>query len=235
MDKTAGVCKEQGEKFILLKVLPHLEESWGKCSSSNEEVYKILAKISCSVNSGTVVRHALQLLSHLICRDNFASGSGNLLVLEEITRSSIFSCYGMFRKDEHSEQNLKLVVYSHILSLLLMQQVQHVGLPIGDLEEELKKVDKELRRRCGDIKNKAKDRFRYSMEFIQGTISYLLKLREKSITTSKLKGFIQECQEFCQNSNMESEHLKIFRAKKRKWIYLHCILIHLHGKVRTSN
>ena len=235
MDKTAGVCKEQRENFILLVVLPHLEESWGKCSSSNEEVYKILAKISCSINSGKVVRHALQQLFHLICKDNFGSGNGNLLVVEATIRSSIFSSEGMFKKDEHSEKNLKLFVYSRILSLLLMQQVLEKELPIAALEQDLKMVQEELKR----LKNRKRDAFRYSMECIQITISHLLKPRDKL----RLLG---ECQMFCANPTVESKDLKFLRklAEKNKsfqmnkrveWIDLHCILVYLHGKVGQTN
>ena len=236
MDISADLCKEQREQFILLEVLPHLEKSWGKCSSYNEQVYKTLSKISCSVNSGTVVKHALQLLFHLICKDNFGNGHRNLLVVEAIIRSSIFSSEGMFRKDEHSERNLKLFVYSRVLSLLLIQQVKEGELPIVDLEEDLKKLHKELRRRCDELKNKKKDIFRYSMEFTVKMISHLLKPYDKLTSTTKIKFFMEECQEFCGDSNMESKDLKLLRTlgeKKRnvEWVDLHCILIHLHGKV----
>ena len=238
MDKTADVCKEQREQFILLVILPHLEKSCGKCSSSNKEVYKNLAKISSSVNSGIVVRHALQLLFHLICKDNFGSGNDNLLVVEGILRRSIFSPEGVFREDEHNEQSLKLFVYSRILSLLIMQQIREVELPIVAWEQHLEKVLGELKRRCDQIKSKKKDRFRYSMEFIIETISYLLKPNERPIRVgSRIKNFIEECEEFCGNPEVESNDLKILRTPKnnkhREWIDLHCILIHLHGKVSS--
>ena len=234
MDKTADVCKEQREQFILLVILPHLEQHWGKCSASNAEIYKNLAKISCSVNSGIVVRHSLKLFIHLICKDNFGNDSENLLAVEAITRSSIFSSEGLFKKDEHSEQALKLSVYSHILSLLLMQQAQDIQLPIVSLEQHMEKVQEELKRRCNQIKSKKKDRFRYSMEFILETISYLLKPQGKS--KAKLKGYLEECHKFCENPKMIGNDLKMLRTlkkiKKGESMDLHCVLTHLHGKVR---
>ena len=230
MNKSADVSKERREQFILLKILPHLERKWGKCSSSNEEVYKILAKVSRSINSGKVVKHALQLLFHLICKANFRSGNDNLLVVEDVIRSS------MFTKDEHSEGYLKYIVYSRILSLLLMRQVRHETLPIVALENDLKSVQKELRRY---IQNKVKkDHFRYSVEFILDTINRLLTLHDKSIVPSEMKDLIEESEEFCGNSKMQSKDLKIIQKletkKKIQRIDLHCTLIHLHGKVHHS-
>ena len=239
MNKTASLCKEQRERFVLLKVLPSLEQSWGKCCSSNEEVYKNLAKISCSFNSGIVVKHALELFLHLICKENVDSSKVNLLVVEAIMRSSIFSADGVLRTHEHSEQNLKLFAYNHILSLILIkQQVQEVELPIVALERDLKKVQEELRRLYDHIKSKKKDRLRYSMELILKAIPYFLQPQGKSIIATKVKGFIEECQEFCGNSTMKTSDLEILRRLKKnkigEWNYLHYILIFLHGKVRVS-
>ena len=244
MDISAGLRKEQREQFILF-VLTRLEQSWGKCSSSNEEVYKILAKLSCSKNSGKVVKQALQLLFHLICKDNqLGSGNGNLMIIEAIIRSSIFSHErGMFNEDEHSEQNLKLFVYNRILSLLLLQQVQNGELPIEKVQEDLKRPQKELRRCCDQIKNKKKDVFRYSMEFILKIISHFLKPQDKSVTT-KIRGFLVECQAFCANPKMKSKDVKLLEKlekrghvqtiKNGEWTELHCILIYLHGKVQSE-
>lgn len=236
MDRCANLCKDQREQFILHKILPHLEESWGKCSSNNEDVYKMLTKLSCVINSGTVVKHSLQLLLHLICQDNFGSESGNLLVLEKIVRTSIFSSEGMFRKDEHSERKLKLFSYSRILSLLLIQQVRQDELQMIDMIEDLSKVQMEIKRRCDQLENKKKDVLRYSMELILRATSYLLKPKENWQLATRIRSSIAECQEFCENSDKESKDLQILRAikvKKRngEWLDLHCLLIHLHEKV----
>lgn len=240
MDISAGSCKEKGEQFILLKILPHLEKSWGRCSYQNREVYKILAKIGYGVNSETVVRHAIQLLFHLICKDNLEGGNGNLMVVEEIIRSSIFSTKGMFGKDEHSEKTLKLFLYSRILSSILLQQVLQEDFAIVTPVRGLKKAQEELRR-CYEerIENKKKNIFRYSVEFILETICLLLKSKDKSITT-KLSSFLRECKDFCEDLKVESKDLKVLenlkkaKLKRREWIVLHCILIHLHGKVKFN-
>ena len=237
MDTSSNLCKEQREQFILLKVLPDLEESWGRCSSKNKEVYKILTKLSCSLNSDTVVKHSLQLLLHLICRENFGSDIASLLVLEKIMRSSIFPSEGMFRKHEDSVLNLKLFCYSRILSLLLIQQIWQYKLPILDLEEDLERVYKELRSHCDQIQYKRKDLLRYSMESTLETNSRLRKPIDKSQVAARLRSFIEECQEFCGNPRRESKDLDILRSlrqrkKNGKWIDLHCILIYLHGKVK---
>ena len=227
MNKSADVSKERREQFILLKILPHLEREWGKCSSSNEEVFEILAKVIRSINSGKVVKHALQLLFHLICKANFGSGNDNLLVVETVIRSS------MFIEAEHSEGNLKFIVYSRILSLLLIQQVCQEKLPIVTLENDLKRAQELLRPFVkGSLK---KDKFRYSVELILLTIDRLLIPHDKSMGPTKLKSFIEECHEFCGNSKMQRKDLKIIQTletkKKFQWNDLHCALIHLHGKV----
>ena len=228
MDDNACSLQEEKEDFILDEILPHLEESWGKCSSSNEKIYENLAKISCSRKSAKVVRQALQLLFHLICKDNFDSCYENLLVVEAVIRSSILSPEGLFKTDRHSERELKLYVYSRILSSLVIQQVQKGDLRIEPaLEQDLKKLLKELKQFGDQLNNKKKDNFRYSIEFIQEAIPCLLKPKDK------LKVLLDECQEFCSNWEITSGDLKVLQGSKKngKWIDLHCILIYLHGKV----
>ena len=138
-------------------------------------------------------------------------------------RSSIFSQNGMFKNDEHGEQNLKLFVYSRILSLLLLQQERAVTLPIDDL----KKVQEVIKQRRKEVKKK--DRFRYSLEIIIDIISYLLKQQDNTITGTIVRG-LEECQQFCKSSNMEARNLQILQ-KLGRGVDLHYILIHLHGKV----
>ena len=233
MDVNAGPLKEAKEDFILRVILPYLEQSWGKCPSSNEEIYEILAKISCSAKCGKVVRQALQLLLHLICKDNFDNCNQNLLVVEAIARSSILSSEGLFKRDRDSERDLrelKLYVYSRILSSLVTHQVRKGDLPIDTLEQDLKKIQDELKRFSLQLSNKKKDCLRYSTEFIIKAISYLLRPNDK------LKSSLNECQEFCLNQEINSNELKVFRQLKKngEWIDLHCILIHLHGKVGSA-
>ena len=223
MNKTGDIVKKQRERFILEVVLPHLETSWDKSVSGKGEVYKNLAKISRSVNSGNVVKNSLNLLLHLICRDNFDRGAEGLLIVEKVMRSSIFSQNGMFKNDEHGEQNLKLFVYSRILSLLLLQQERAVTLPIDDL----KKVQEVIKQRRKEVKKK--DRFRYSLEIIINTISYLLKQHDNTITGTIVKG-LEECQQFCKNSNTQARNLQILQTLG-SGVDLHYILIHLYGKV----
>ena len=238
MDSAANLCRERREQFILLEVLPHLEESWGRCSESNKEIYELLAKLSHSVSSGQVVRHSLRLLLHLICRDNFEKGHGSLLDLEEIMRSSIFSPQGVFRREKQSERTLKLFVYSRILLLLLRPEVRHGELLVGDVENDLKKIVEELRRHQKQVENKKKDTLRYSIELILALFSnsFLLESREISPKAERMEKFLEECQEFCGNPNKESKDLKILQTLKEKkktleWDELHFVLYHLHGKV----
>ena len=241
MDVSANSCKEEMEDFILREVLPYLENSWGRCSSYNGDVYKTLAQISCSLNSGTVVRHALQLLFHLICKDDFGSGNGNLVAVELKLRKSIFSDEEMFRKDEHHEGNLKLKVYGRILCIHCLQQVLQEKSPRLKEKEGLESVQKTLSKYCDKIENKKKDVFRYSMEFIRETVSCLLKPLAK-LKATKFSSFLKECQEFCKKVELESKDLKVIaKLQKTKnalrisegieWIDTHYLLIHLHGKV----
>ena len=227
MDNNACSLQEEKEDFILHTILPHLEESWGKCFSSNEKIYEILARISCRRKSAKVVKQALQLLLHLICKENVESCYENLLVVEAVIKSSILTSEGLFKTDRHSIRELKLYVYSRVLSSLVIQQVRKGELQIETLEQDLKKLQKELQRFGNQLKNKKKSGFRYSIEFILEAIPCLLKPQDK------LKELLDECQEFCSNRKITSGELKVFQGLKRngKWIDLHCILIYLHGKV----
>lgn len=241
MDKTTSIVKKERECFILSAVLPYLEKSWEECISSNdrEEVCKVLSKLTCSLNSGKVVRRALQQLFHLICKGNFGCSNENLMVVEETIRSSILSSERLFSKDEHSEQNLKLFVYSRILWLALMQQALQEKILVVDRREDLKTMQEKLKR----LTTKRKDVFRYSLELIQSTISHLLRLHSKSTATKKLIVCLNECQEFCREREIESEDLYVLRKLNQKksksfqlprrdeWFNLHCIMIHLHGMV----
>lgn len=244
MDKNTGIVKKEKEFFILSAVLPYLEQSWEKCFTPNdrEEVCKILAKLTCSLNSGKVVRRALQQLFHLICRENFGSSNENLKTVEETIRSSILSSERLFTKDEHSEQNLKLFVYSRILWLYLMQHVLQEKMLVVDRKEDLKTMQEKLK----SLNTKRKDVFRYSLELIQTTIAHLLRLLNKSTATKKLVASLNECQEFCRKKEIESENLNVLRklkqeksksfqpTKRDEWFNLHCILIHLQGMVSYS-
>ena len=227
MDNNACSLQEEKEDFILHEILPHLEESWGRCFSSNEKIYEILARISCSRKSAKVVRQALQLLLYLICKDNFDSCHENVLVVEVVLRSSILSPEGLFKTDRHSERELKLYAYSRILSMLVVQQVRKGELRIETLEHDLKNLQKELKQFGDQLKNKKKDGFRYSIEFIQEAIPCLLSPQDK------LKVLLDECQEFCSDLKITSGDLRVFQRlrKNGKWISLHCILMYLHGKV----
>ena len=227
MDNNACSLQEEKEDFILHKILPHLEKLWGRCFNSNKKIYGTLARISCSRKSAKVVRQALQLLLYLICKDNFDSPRENVLVVEVVIRSSILSPEGLFKTDQHSERELKLYAYSRILSSLVIQQVRKGELPIETPEQDLKKLQKELKQFGDQLKNKKKDGFRYSIEFIQEAVPCLLNPQDK------LKVLLDECQEFCSDLKIISGDLKVLQGLKKngKWIGLHCILIYLHGKV----
>ena len=241
MDTARDLHKERLEQFTLLEILPHLEESWCKCSETNKGVYKQLAKLSHSVSSGRVVRHSLQLLLRLICKDNFERRHGSLLELEGIMRSSILSDKEVHRRDGQCERTLKLLVYSRILSLLLKPEVLQDQLLVTDLEKDLKSIVEELQRHQKQVKYKKKDTLRYSIEFTIMLVSHfcLLKPRESCLPTGgRIESFLEECQEFCGNLEKESKDLtllQILRKKKKNlsWAELHSILHHLQGKVRT--
>ena len=199
MDTSADLCRERREQFILLEALPHVEESWGRCSESNNDIYELLAKLSHSVSSGQVLRHSLRLLLHLICRDNFEKGYGSLLDLEAIMRSSFFSPQGVFRREKESERTLKLFVYSRILLLLLRPEILQGEKLAVDVENDLKKIVEELQRDQKQVKNRKKDTLRYSIELILALLSnsFLIENRETSRKAERMEKFLEECQEFC--------------------------------------
>lgn len=193
MDTTANLCRELRERFILLEVLPHLEESRGKCLESNKDTYKQLARLSHCVNSDQVVRHSLQLLLHLVCRDNFEKGYRSLLDLEEIMRLSIFTPQRVFRRDKPPERTLKLRTYSRILLLLLRSVVLEGELLVVHLMNDWKKVV-ELGRLQKQIKNRKKDTLHYSMELICELLSnsFLIESREISPKAKRMEKFLKE-------------------------------------------
>ena len=238
IDTAANLCRERLEKLILLEVLPHLEESWGKCPESNEGIYKQLAMLSRCEGSGQVVRHSLRLLLHLIYRDNFEKGHGSLLGLEAIMRWSTFSPQIVFGRENQSERTLKLLVYSRILLLLLRYVVLQGELLAVDLQNEWEEVVEKLRRRLEQVKNRKTSTLRYLVELICALLSnsFPIKSRKISPKAERMKKFLEECQEFCGNPNKESKDLEILqtlREKKKtlKWDELHFLLYHLHGKV----
>ncbi|XP_068725933.1 uncharacterized protein [Montipora capricornis] len=241
MDTACGLYKERLEQFILLEILSYLEESWGRCSELNKRVYKDLAKLSHSVSGGQVVRHSLQLLLHLICKDNFERGHGSLLELEGIMRSSIFSDKGVFRRDGQCERTLKLHVYSRILSLLLKPEVLQDELLVTEQENDLKRTVEELQRHQKQLKYKKKDILRYSIEFTIMLFSHssLLNPSKSLPTGGRMVSFLEECQEFCVNPRKESKDLTLLETLRKKkknlpWDELHSILYHLHGKVHSE-
>ena len=163
------------------------------------------------------------------------------MAVELKLRKSIFSDEGMFWKDEHHEENLKLKVYGRILSIHWLQQVLQETSPRLKEEEGLQRVQETLRECCEKVENKKKDVLRYSMEFILKTVSYLLEPHAKSKAV-KFSSYLQECQEFCKKVELESKVLKVIAELQRtknvltmnkgiKWIDLHYLLIYLHGKV----
>ena len=238
MDTAVDLDRGRREQFILLEVLPHLEESWGKCSQSNKGIYKQLAMLSHCVSSGQVVRHSLRLLLHLICRDNFEISHGSLLDLEEIMRLSIFTPQGVFRRDKPPERTLELFAYSRILLLLLRSVVLQGELLVVDLATDWKKVVEELKRHQRIVKKRKKDTLRYSMELICALLSnsFLIESREISPKAKRMEKFLKEWQEFCGYPDKESKDLRILKTLREKkktleWDELHFILYHLHGKV----
>ena len=235
MDRSDGSSKERREEFILHVILKHLEGYWGGCSSANEKVYRILGRIM-SADSNIVFKHTLHLLFHLICKDNLSNDTQNLVLVEKNLRTSLFSSEKGFERDLNAEQNFQLMVYGRVLSLLLVQRVRQKNLPTTTLEEDLKKVQDDVRKCCAKVENKRKDEFRYSLEFIDRMISVLLTPHDKLTAATKLNDFLKESEDFFINQTTEhTKRLKIldtYRKKKSgEWCVLHCILIFLHGEV----
>lgn len=236
MDTCAGSMKEEKEQFILLGILPYLEQyMWGKSAANNIDTYKVLAQASCSRSSSNVAKHSLQQLQHLLCRDNLDNCKQNLLSVEKIIRLSILSPDGAFREEADPIRLLRLSVYGRILSELIIHQIQ-AGFFSIDLKNNLKMLE-ELKAYFNLISLKKKDILRYSMEFIQEAISYLLPRSPNKPLTTHLGRYLEECKALCANKQIaEKEFLNSFLSQKLKtsrvkWLDLHCILYYLHGKV----
>ena len=239
-ESSAGPLKEEKEQVILLQILPHLEASWSRSSSHKMDTYKILAKISSSRSSSEVAKHALQQLQYLLFRDNLDSCKESLLKVEKIVRTSIISPDAVFKDEEHSVREIRLSVYKRILSLICIHQIQ-AGFTTVDFRHDLKKLQEELKQYCSQISYKRKNYFRYSMEFIQEAISYLLKQSNKA-TATNLGDCLDKCQSLMENQESDVMQLpfpqklkkNVKKAKAGDWFDLHCVLCYLHGKVRLT-
>ena len=237
-DNADGPLKEEQEQFILLQILPYLEMSWSKSASKKMNAYRILAKISSSRSSGHVVKQALLQLQYLLFRDNLESCK-DLLRVEKIIRSSINSPDAVFKEEADSVREIRLSVYQRILFLIIVHQIQ-AG--FSTVDSDLKKLREELKKCFNQINYKRKNYFRYSMEFIEEAISYLLKPSNK-VAASKLGGCLNECQELFEKQDFNVKDLTFLQRLKKsrgvvkktkagEWFDLHCIMCYLHGKVR---
>ena len=241
-DNADGPLKEELEQFILLKILPYLEVSWGKSPTKKMDAYRILAKISSSRNGGEVVKHALLQLQYLLFRDNLEScKENNLLKVEKIVRSTINAPDAVFKEESDSVREIRLSVYQRILCLIIVHQIQ-AGFSTVDFNNDLKKLREELKVCCNQINYRRKNYLRYSMEFIEEAINYLLKSNNK-VAASNLGGCLDQCQGILEKQDTDVMDLTFLRklkksrafAKKMKsgeWFDMHCIMCYLHGKVR---
>ena len=236
-DGAAGPRWAEKEQFILGVVLLSLEESWRKSCSGRLVVYKALAKIGCSRSSCKLVSYALRELHLLMQCDNFESGKDNLLGVEAIVRLSICSSDAVFKEEGYQERELRLSVYSHILTLLIFQHTQGRLFAI-DIKTELSELHNFLKK----YKNKKKDYFQYYMKFIQEAICHLLKPINKLQQTccNKLQqhctnaAFLNECQSNIatqgDNGNLKNPK-SIKKMSKNNWFALHCGILYLQRKV----
>ena len=232
MDTCAGSLREEKELFILHGILPYLEqEIWGKSGANNVDVYRILAHVSSIRSCGDVVKHSLQQLQHLLCRDSIQSAKKNLLSVEKILRLTIVSPDGAFKEEADSIQLLRLTVYGCILSELIIHQ-NHTGFSKIDSENNLKQL-REIKNYFSKMTLKKRDVLRYSVELIQEAITYLTQPSKKTVG-SDLGNYLEECKRYCANSDTPNEELLLLKKLKKsrvKWCKLHCILYYLHGKV----
>ena len=240
-DNADGPLKEEKEQLILLQILPYLEMSWGKSATKKMNAYRILAKISSSRSSGEVVKQALLQLQYLLFRDNFESCKENLLRVEKIIRASINSPDAVFKEEADSVREIRLSVYQRILCLIIVHQIQ-TGFSNVDFNNDLKKLREELKTCCNQNNHKRKNFFRYSMEFIEEAISYLLKPNNR-VAASNLGGCLDQCQDIFEKQDFDVMDLTFLRKLKKsravvkkmkagEWFDLHCIMCYLHGKVR---
>ena len=240
-DNADGPLKEEQEQFILLQILPYLEMSWSKSASMKINAYRILAKISSSRSSGHVVKQALLQLQYLLYRDNLESCKDNLLRVEKIIRSSINSPDAVFKEEADPVREIRLSVYQRILFLIIVHQIQ-VGCSTVPFNNDLKKLREELKTYCNQDNYRRKNYCRYSMEFIEEAISYLLKPNNK-VAASKLGACLVQCQDLFEKQDFDVTDLTFLRKLKKsralvkktkagEWFDLHCIMCYLHGKVR---
>lgn len=237
MDTCTGSQREKREQFILLGIMPYLENvMWGKSSDNNVDTYNVLAHASCSRTSRDVVKHSLYQLQHLLYRDNLDSSKKSMLSVEKIMRSSIISEDGVFREEADAPRLLRLAVYGRFLSELIIHHVQ-AEFSSKDLKNDVRK----FKRLKGFFNHTGlKSQFEtftltYLIEFIQEAISYLLASPRKK-KRKRLRSYLEECKRLCANNQIEPNGLSFFQSlmgSNVKWFELHFILHYLHGKVRV--
>ena len=241
-DDAAGPLFVQKERHIVRVVLPSLEESWRKPDSSRKVVYETLAKISHSRASPQVVRYALQQLHRLMLFDTLESGQGNLLGVEEIVRLSICSSDATFQKEGLQEKELRLSVYSHILALLIFQQIKGCFFAVDIVKTKLL----ELQDCLAKYANQGKGSFQYSIVFIHEAIRYLVKPHEKS----NVRAFLNECRANIETQGDKSARLSFLLQKlknpkwvkkmkrknnnKNNWLAVHCVILYFYEKVSKT-
>ena len=237
MDTCSGSQREKREQFILLGILPYLENvMWGKSSANNIDTYNILALASCSRSSRDIVKHSLYQLQHLLYRDDLESCKQNPLSLERILRSSIVSEDGMFREETDALRLLRLAVYGRFLTELIIHQIP-ADFSRKDLRNDVRKFKKLKGLFDHRSLTESHETFAlmYLIDFIQIAVSYLLK-SPRETQRKLLKDYLEECKTLCANKQLEATGLSFFRKLMRsnvKWFDLHCILHYLHGKVRV--
>ena len=147
--------RKSREQLLVYEVLPKIEESCTQDAAAVKAAVP-LAKLGCTRISESVTTHALELLDELVSHNKLRGHADKLLLVEKIFRRSFLST-----KSERKEKlERKVIIYSHILILMLMETEKNGHLFYFSIEEERelrKGVESKLEQLLGTQKRKKPD------------------------------------------------------------------------------
>ena len=168
MAASGGNTKAKVEQKFLQEILPSLEGECKKSDHHSDEIYQILAKLSCCEHSQSTVKHSLYLLRHLLTKDKLElSNARTIWKLEKILRGSFAGKEGLFNLESSAAQRLRLTVYSKVLCLLaICRSKGFLTFRSTDLEEceDAKVLLQNLKKCFCDKSYKKKDRLQLVAE-----------------------------------------------------------------------
>ena len=235
--KLTGDERDDKEQDILQDILPILEESCFQSDDRAMETYITLAKLSCvPTNCPGVIKHAQQLLLHLLDQGDTTGCNAKITKVEKILREPLITPNSVFTDAGPQQQMFRLTVYSKVLALMLIyiEQEHLIRENIVDKDlRELEEVSQKLKNLSSAAAYKKKTQLRYSAEFIREAIGRIVAKKRDPRT----KEFLDECERLIRpdaDVTQEPGFLKRIESAKIHWFDLHLLSLYIHNKARNG-